>query len=125
MRQVALVMVGGSLGALLRYLTGLLAARHLGSSYAWGTLIVNLLGCFLIGVCFELADRRAMLGPSARLLLVTGFLGAMTTFSTYALESVGYAREGSIGLMMANVVANNLGGGLMLLAGMWIAWRLA
>jgi CrcB protein len=125
MRQVALVMVGGSLGALLRYLTGLLAARHLGSSYAWGTLIVNLLGCFLIGVCFELADRRAMLGQSARLLLVTGFLGAMTTFSTYALESVGYAREGSMGLMVANVVANNVGGGLLLLAGMWIAWRLA
>ncbi len=124
MHKAVLVIVGGGFGALLRYGTGLLAARLFGTGFAWGTLIVNLSGCFVIGVCFESAERKGFLSPSARLFLVTGFLGALTTFSTYALETVTYAREGAAWPAVANVLANTVGGGLLVLVGMWLAWRL-
>jgi CrcB protein len=94
-----------------------LAGRLFGAGFPWGTLFVNLAGCFLIGVLFALADPRPILGPSARLLLMTGFLGGLTTFSTYALESVNFARSDSIITALANIAANNVLGLAFVLGG--------
>ena len=76
-------MAGGSIGALSRYGVSLLAVSLFGSRFPWGTLIVNLAGCFLIGLSFALAERGStIMHPSMRLFFVTGYLGALTTFDS-------------------------------------------
>lgn len=118
--KVILVMVGGSLGAVCRYGVSLLAVRLFGSGFAWGTLLVNLVGCFFIGVAFSLADRGSVLGPLPRLFFVTGFVGAFTTFSTFAFESVQFVGEEAYFLGVVNVLANNLLGVVLVVFGMWL-----
>jgi fluoride exporter len=118
MSKVLLVMIGGGLGASSRYGATLLAVRFLGSSYPWGTLFANLVGCFLIGICFALAEFKGMLSPDLRLFFVTGFLGGLTTFSTYAMESVSFARSGSLSMTLLNISAHNLAGLALVLIGM-------
>ena len=79
-----------------------------------------MLGCFLIGAAFALADRTTLLSPSVRLFFMTGFLGALTTFSTYALETVSIARSGVVTPAVLNFLLNNLVGLVLVLAGMWL-----
>ena len=118
--KIALIMLGGSLGAVSRYGTSLLAARLFGTQFAWGTLIVNLTGCFLIGFAFSLADRVPWMGTLPRLFFVTGYLGALTTFSTFGLETANFFRAASYWLTASNILVNNfLGIGLVFL-GMWL-----
>lgn len=118
--KIGLVMLGGSLGALCRYLLALSAARLIGTRFPWGTLAANLTGCLLIGVAFALTERAQFFTPAARLFFMTGFLGALTTFSTYALETVNGIRSGAGLASLTNVLVNNLGGLLLVLAGMWL-----
>jgi fluoride exporter len=119
--KVVLVMVGGSIGALSRYGVSLLAASLFGSRFPWGTLIVNLSGCFLIGLAFALAERgSSIMNPSIRLFFVTGYLGALTTFSTYALETTNAVRAENSLVALSNFVANNLAGTLLVFLGMWV-----
>lgn len=120
MREVALVMAGGAAGAVCRYGSTLLAARLWGTNFPWGTLAVNWIGCFLIGVSFALADYRNVMNPSARLFFVTGFLGALTTFSTFAFETVLFARPGMAHMAVANFFAHNIGGLALVFAGIWL-----
>lgn len=105
-----LVMVGGSLGAASRYGIGLLTARLWGTNFPYGTLVVNLVGCFLIGLLFALADRSRLLTPDVRLLLITGYLGALTTFSSFSLETVNAGRAGLSLPSLTNILLNNIGG---------------
>ena len=113
-------MFGGSLGAVCRYGASLLAVRLFGAGFPWGTLFVNLVGCLLIGMSFEMAERKGLLPPNMRLFFVTGFLGALTTFSTFAIESVNFGRDGNLAGLVLNILANNLVGLLLVLAGMWL-----
>jgi len=119
-KAVALVMIGGSMGAAGRYTIGLLAAKAWGPQFPWGTLLVNLSGCFLIGLLFALAERVRLLTPEMRLLLITGFLGALTTFSSFALETVNAGRAGLIFQPLANILINNIGGLALTILGMRI-----
>lgn len=114
--KLLLVMAGGSLGALCRYGLSLAAAKFIGVRFPWGTLAANLTGCYLIGGAFALSELTDILSPSARLFFMTGFLGALTTFSTYALETAGFVRAGSQAAAV-NFVLNNVGGGLLVFAG--------
>ena len=109
MSRLILVGLGGALGAVARYLTTLAASRLLGASFPYGTLFVNLVGCLLIGLAVGwTVDGRTGLGESARLLLVTGLLGGLTTFSSFGLEAVELLRAGrpaaGIGYVLANVL---------------------
>jgi fluoride exporter len=115
--KILLVMAGGSLGAAGRYLISLGAIRLFGTGLSWGTFLANMSGCFLIGVLFALADRVSLLTPSLRLFFMTGFLGALTTFSTYALEVVAAIRGGGFGVAAITFLANNIGGIGLVLAG--------
>jgi len=118
--RIFLVMIGGGLGAASRYSVGLMAVRLWGTRFPWGTLAVNLAGCFLIGLLFALSDRVRLLTPEVRLLLVTGYLGALTTFSTFSLETVIAGRAGLTLLPLANILFNNIGCLVLTLAGIWL-----
>jgi CrcB protein len=118
--KILLVMLGGSLGALSRYLIALTAAKYLDYRFPLGTLLANLAGCFLIGVSFALAERTVLLGPSTRLFFMTGFLGSLTTFSTYALETSNSLNSGSSSIAIANFLMNNVGGILLVFAGIFL-----
>src|SRR5512140_2213097 len=121
MTKVFFVALGGSLGALSRYAVALIAVRLFGSNFPWGTLIVNLSGCFLIGLSFALADRGMnIMNPSARLFFVTGYLGALTTFSTFALETVNSFREETYFITLTNFLSNNVIGCALVFLGMWV-----
>lgn len=87
MRGVLLVALGGALGSVGRYLTVVLAVRWLGADFPWGTLAVNLVGSFLIGVVQELGSTAATLSPDARLFLATGVMGGLTTYSAFSYET--------------------------------------
>ena len=119
--KILLVMAGGSLGAVGRYLISLGAVRLFGTGLSWGTFLANMIGCFLIGVTFALVDRLPLLTPETRLFFMTGFLGALTTFSTYALEVVESIRGGGFMVAAVTFLANNGGGIALVLAGMWLA----
>ncbi|MFC1488783.1 fluoride efflux transporter CrcB [Thermodesulfobacteriota bacterium] len=117
--KILMVMFGGSLGSLCRYGFALMAARLIGTRFPWGTLMANLTGCFLIGVSFALVERTNLLSPTARLFFMTGFLGALTTFSTYALETVVSVRGETSSMAFLNFFLNNALGLILVLAGMW------
>jgi len=91
----------------------------MGTQFPWGTLTVNLIGCFLIGLIFALADRVRLLTPDMRLLLITGFLGALTTFSSFSLETINAGRAGLMLQPLANILVNNLGGLAPTFVGLW------
>ena len=119
--KILLVMAGGSIGALSRYDVSLWAARLLGTRFPWGTLTVNLAGCFLIGLAFALAERGfSVMNPSMRLFFVTGYLGALTTFSTYGLETVNSLHEGTYIVVVSNFLANNVLGAALVILGMLV-----
>jgi fluoride exporter len=117
--KVGFVLVGGGLGSSCRYGASLLAVRFFGSAFAWGTLAVNLMGCLLIGLLFSLAERTNLLGPLPRLFFITGFLGGLTTFSSYALETAAFIDRGTSILALSNLVSNNMLGLALVFAGMW------
>jgi len=117
MIKIGLVMAGGSLGALSRYGISQLSVRLFEGEFPWGTLIVNLCGCFLIGMSFALADRSPVMNPSVRFFFITGFLGALTTFSTYGYETFSAVQAGSHWLAVGNVLLNNIAGLILVFLG--------
>lgn len=88
-RDALLVFVGGGLGSVLRWLTGLAALRLWGTAFPVGTLLVNIIGCCVMGLCYRLLPSLAEGPHAARLLLMTGVLGGYTTFSAFALDAAG------------------------------------
>jgi CrcB protein len=119
-KKLALVMAGGALGAAGRYGIGLWTAKAWGAQFPWGTLVVNLTGCFFIGLIFSMAERMRLLTPDTRLFLVTGYLGAFTTFSAFALETANAGRAGMVLQPLVNILINNAGGISLTFIGMWL-----
>jgi CrcB protein len=117
--NIILVIVGGGIGSASRYLLTLLATNLFGSNFPLGTLGVNLGGCLLIGLGFTLADKGILL-PTVRLLFMTGFLGGLTTFSTYTLESMNFFRSIQITNALMNIALNNIGGLIFVFIGIWL-----
>lgn len=111
-----LIGIGGVLGANARYLVSVWAARRIGAYFPYGTLIVNLTGSLLLGFMATAIVGQAVYDREVQLLVSVGFLGAYTTFSTFAVESVGLVRRRAYGLATANV----LGSTVLALLGAWI-----
>jgi CrcB protein len=103
--DAVLVGLGGALGSLARYGVGLWLTARLGPAFPYGTLTVNVTGSFAAGVLLGFGDGRG-LSTSARLLLVTGFLGGYTTFSAFAAETVRLAEQQTLVAAGLNVAAN-------------------
>ncbi|MBO0842509.1 MAG: fluoride efflux transporter CrcB [Nocardioides sp.] len=114
-----LVIIGGAIGAPVRYLTDLYVRDRLGGSFPWGTLVVNVVGAFVLGLVAGAASATAL--PQWALTLVgTGFCGALTTFSTFSYETVRLAEAGNWRSACGNVVIS-LAGGLAAVALGWLA----
>ncbi len=97
------ISLGGAAGTGARYLLGGWLMAALGTSFPYGTLAVNLIGSFLIGIVMELSLSTSLIGPTLRLALTTGFMGGFTTYSTFNYESVRYFREGAVHMGLLNV----------------------
>ncbi len=87
-QNLFIVFVGGGLGSVARYLTGIYVSKFWHSTFPIGTFSINIIGCFIIGVVYGLSEKYGWLTPQLRLLLATGFCGGYTTFSTFALENL-------------------------------------
>ena len=121
MKDFLAISLAAILGANLRYLLSRLAAREFGPVFPSGTLIINVVGSFVVGFFIIWTSERVLLDPRWRLLVVVGFCGSFTTFSSYAFETMAYFEQGQWGLMLTNILSNNLlclGGAL---AGMAVA----
>jgi CrcB protein len=92
------VCLGGALGSGARYLVSLGALRFLGAGFPWGTLTVNVVGSFLLGVLAHLAAQELPASPAMRLLITTGFCGGFTTYSTFNNETLKLLEDGRMGL---------------------------
>ena len=115
MLPVIAICVGASVGALSRW--GLALWLTPGGVIPWGTLAANLIGGYLIGVCIAVFQSMPQIDPVWRLLLVTGFLGGLTTFSTFSAEVVIYLMQARYGLAVGTALLHVLGSLLMTLAG--------
>ena len=120
-QQLALVMLGGALGAGGRYWIGGALLRQLGSGFPWGTLAVNLLGSLAAGFLAIWLENRGPAGLYWRAFLIVGVLGALTTYSALMLECLLYSRSARSGLLSGYLVITLVGG----LALVWTGARLA
>ncbi len=118
--NVLLVAAGGAIGSALRFLLSGWTYRHLGTTFPWGTLLVNVVGCFAIGLLWGVAQRLS-LRPSTSVFLFGGILGAFTTFATFGLETFTLLRSGEIARAVAYVGASNVIGLLVVFAGYALA----
>lgn len=106
MTHMLAIALGAAIGANLRYGVSIWATRHFGAGFPYGTLIVNLVGCLLIGIVMHLATTRLTISITWQRFLVTGMLGGMTTFSSFGYETYGLFIGGSRGGASLNVLAN-------------------
>lgn len=115
MLPVLAICVGASVGALSRWTLSLWLSP--GGTIPWGTLAANLIGGYLIGVCLAVFESMPQLDPAWRLLLVTGFLGGLTTFSSFSAEVVLFLMEARYGLAVATAMGHVIGSLLMTVVG--------
>jgi CrcB protein len=101
--KIVAVAAGGAVGSVARYAASLAAVRVLGDRFGWGTLVVNIVGCFALGVVAQVAPR---LGPVWHAGLGAGLLGGLTTFSTFSLETLRHLERGELGMALLNVSLN-------------------
>lgn len=126
-QSVMYVALGGALGSVLRYLLSIWtqsASRSI--DFPYGTLAVNLIGCFVIGVLSQLAESRGAFTPEARAFIFIGLLGGFTTFSSFGNETMNLLRDGQTANALANVGANVILGLMLVWLGRTVAfwiWR--
>ncbi len=117
MGVVLAVALGGAVGSVLRYLISKFVQAKVGIDFPLGTLSVNVLGAFLIGFLFSYLVERFSLTPELRALVITGFLGGLTTFSTFSYESFNLMFNGEVGKFLLYTLGTNVLGILMTLIG--------
>jgi CrcB protein len=121
MQALLLVALGGAIGSVLRYETGALVLRHVGTAqFPWGTFTVNVIGCAIAGLLVGLGEHFNYLTADVRLFVFTGFLGGFTTFSAFGVETVALVERGQWGMAAIYVVASVLCG----LAALWLALKI-
>ena len=124
MTRLLLIGLAGALGTCTRYLVGLAAGRAFGAGFPFGTLIVNLAGCFLIAAITEVALTTDLISPTLRLTLTTGFMGGLTTYSSFNLETTGLLQDRAWYAGLVNFSATVLGCFLAGLLGLAVARRM-
>jgi CrcB protein len=120
MKQMLFIALGGSIGALARFGIAKFVNQISGGVFPWGTMTVNFIGLFVIGFLYELFEKT-LVPSEIRLFLTVGFLGALTTFSTYGMETVTLFRNGQYGAAIVNIVLSNVVGIVLVVAGIFVA----
>lgn len=100
----------GFFGAMSRYWLDGWISRLVGGGFPWGTLVVNMTGCFLVGLVTTVLTERLLPHPTVRIAVTVGLIGAYTTFSTFAYEALRQIQDGALTVAVVNVVASVLGG---------------
>ncbi len=104
MQKYLLIAIGGSLGAIARYWVGLAVADRMGTKFPYGTLVINITACLIIGFSLVFLGRRAELNPAWRFMIPIGFIGAYSTFSTFEWETFTTIQTGAFFLAALYVV---------------------
>jgi len=117
MKTFLLISLGAILGANLRYWVGGWAANRFGTTFPYGTLIINVTGSLILGFLMTLLTDRFLVDPRWRIFFAIGFLGAYTTFSTYTYESVNMILKGQVWLGLVNLFGSSILGATAMLAG--------
>ena len=117
--RLLLLALAGAAGALCRYGIYRWLAVEAAGSFPWATVAANGLGSFLFGLVWVLADEAEVLTSDQRVIILAGFLGAFTTFSTFAFETTALLQGGFVGRALLNVLVQNVGAVLCVLAGIW------
>ena len=125
MQNLLLIAGAGALGTLSRYGLGLLVTRLLGPPFPWGTFVVNVLGCFLFGFVWEAANHRLLISPEVRNIILVGFMGAFTTFSTFIFNNHGLLHKAQWMMLAGNLLGQNLLGLVAVFLGLSLARTLA
>ncbi len=118
MERLFFVCLAGALGTGTRYLVGVWAGERFGTAFPYGTLIVNVAGCFFIALVMQTAVNVASFPPNLRLALTTGFMGGLTTYSSFAYETTVLARENARGAAALNFVLTTAACFLAILLGL-------
>ncbi len=121
MIKILQLVVGGAIGTVSRYLLGGLVYRLLGTGFPYGTLAVNLSGCFIIGFLASVAEKKFIFNADVRTFLMIGFCGAFTTFSTLIFETDALVRDGEVARALMNVLLSVILGFLLFRVGGFIA----
>lgn len=125
MNNVLLVAAGGAFGASARHLVGIASLRVFGASFPYGTLIVNVVGCFVMGIFIGLLAARFQGSEALRLFVATGFLGGFTTFSAFSLDFTVLWDRGETAVAIGYVAVSVLVSLGALAAGMWLVRTVA
>ena len=118
-----MVLIGGGVGAVTRFIVGTVIVAAIGARFPFGTIFINLSGSFLIGFAMTLLTERAHLSPNWRFLLVVGFLGGYTTFSSFEWETLSLIRDGNRWLGFLNGFGSIILGYLAVWFGAFVAGR--
>ncbi len=118
--SLLIVGVGSFIGGAIRYLLSVFMKNLCGQGFPWGTLSVNLLGCFLFGIVFAIFSKSSSTDSTLYLLLTTGICGGFTTFSTFANESIQMLQQGNIFGFIAYVATSVIAGLALIALGYWI-----
>jgi CrcB protein len=118
-----LVLIGGGLGSLVRFVVGTAIIARLGGRFPYGTVFINLTGSFLIGFAMTFLTERTYLNPNWRFLLVVGFLGGYTTFSSFQWETLNLMRDGGRWLGFLNAFGSLFVGYLAVWLGVIVAGK--
>ncbi|RIH65355.1 fluoride efflux transporter CrcB [Mariniphaga sediminis] len=106
LRTVMLVGAGGFIGSVMRYLLHYYVEKGLASTFPWGTLIANVVGSFIIGMVFALAEKGNLMNAEWRIFLAVGICGGFTTFSSFAYNNFTMIKEQALGSLLLNVGAS-------------------
>jgi CrcB protein len=113
LQKIIYVGIGGGIGAVIRYLISIQSSKSFNTNLPLGTLIVNVLGGFLIGAIMELSASTDLISPNLKLFLTTGIMGGLTTFSTFSYETITLINNGRYLMGFTNILLNlflSLGG---------------
>jgi len=103
LKNILIIGAGGFIGSVLRYLTQVASGKILSLSFPVGTFIVNILGCFIIGVVYALSEKGNLLNAEMRLFLAVGFCGGFTTFSTFSNDNLILLKDSQLAFLFFNI----------------------
>jgi len=121
LQKYLLIAIGGALGSIARYWVGSTIAGRMGIRFPYGTLIVNITACIIIGFSLTYMSRRADMNPALRYLIPIGFIGAYSTFSTYEWETLTTLRSGAFLLAAIYAGGSMILGLIAVWGGSWLA----